>query len=110
MNIKMFNKSIGIDLGTATVLVYVKGKGVILTEPSVIAVDKAADNKVVAVGSEAEKMLGRTPPQIVAMHPLENGVISSYTMADAMISALLKKKKESDVSFTSNDVRTFRRY
>jgi len=93
----MFNKSIGIDLGTSTVLIYVKGKGVILNEPSVIAFDKAQD-KILAVGNDARKMLGRTPKQITAVHPLENGVISSYTMADAMISAFLKKTRRNLMS------------
>lgn len=88
----MFNNSIGIDLGTATVLIYLKGKGIILNEPSVVAFDNL-NNKVIAAGTEAQKMLGRTPPHITAVHPLKNGVISSYTMTDAMLKEFLKKAK-----------------
>ncbi len=93
----MFSKSVGIDLGTSSVLIYVKGKGVILREPAVIAYDKAVQ-RIVSVGAEAERMLGRTPPQITAVHPLEGGVISSYTMTDAMLSAMLKKIKRNTMS------------
>jgi len=89
----MFNKSIGIDLGTSTVLVYVPGKGIVLEEPSAVAVDKAQD-KVIAAGIEAEAMLGRTPPQIEACHPVRGGVISSYTMADKMLASLFADIKK----------------
>ena len=71
----LFSSDIGIDLGTATVLVYVKGKGVVLNEPSVVAVDKVS-GKILAVGEEAQSMLGRTPGNIVAIRPLREGVIS----------------------------------
>ena len=71
------NKDMGIDLGTATVLVYVKGKGILLKEPSVVAINKN-NNKVLAVGEEARKMIGRTPGNIVAVRPLRDGVISDY--------------------------------
>ena len=66
----MFSKDIGIDLGTANVLIYVKGKGIVLNEPSVVAIDKKT-NKVLAVGEEARKMVGRTPGNIVAIRPLK---------------------------------------
>ena len=72
---------IGIDLGTASVLVYIKGKGVVLKEPSVVAIDKNS-NAVMAVGEEARLMLGRTPGNIVAIRPLEDGVISDYTVTE----------------------------
>ena len=73
-----FGQDIGIDLGTATVIAYVKGKGIVLREPSVVAVDNNTGN-VLAVGKEARRMLGRTPGNIVATRPLREGVISSYT-------------------------------
>ena len=70
----VFGQDIGIDLGTATILVYVKGKGIVLREPSVVAIDKNT-NEVLAVGQEARKMLGRTPGNIVDIRPLKDGVI-----------------------------------
>lgn len=77
---KMGN-DLAIDLGTATVLVYMAGKGIILKEPSVVAVDKNS-NKVLAVGEEARKMIGRTPGNIVAVRPLRDGVISDYDITE----------------------------
>ncbi len=68
---------IGIDLGTANVLVYVKGKGIVLREPSVVAVDKDT-NRVLAIGEDARNMIGRTPGNIVAIRPLRGGVIADY--------------------------------
>lgn len=81
---------LGIDLGTATVLVYVKGKGILLKEPSVVAIDKK-NNKVLAVGEEARKMIGRTPGNIVAVRPLRDGVISDYDITEKMLKAFIKK-------------------
>ena len=81
---------LGIDLGTATVLVYEKGKGVILKEPSVVAINKN-NNKVLAVGEEARKMLGRTPGNIVAVRPLRDGVISDYDVTEKMLKAVIQK-------------------
>ncbi|ARC86783.1 MULTISPECIES: rod shape-determining protein [Clostridium] len=80
----------GIDLGTATVLVYIKGKGVILKEPSVVAINKNA-NKVLAVGEEARKMIGRTPGNIVAIRPLRDGVISDYDVTEKMLEHFIRK-------------------
>lgn len=80
----------GIDLGTATVLVYIKGKGVILKEPSVVAIDKTND-KVLAVGEEARQMIGRTPGNIVAIRPLKDGVISDYDMTEKMLKHFIRK-------------------
>lgn len=80
----MFVQYIGIDLGTATILVYVKGKGIVLREPSVVAIDKNT-NKVLTVGVEAQKMLGRTPGNIVAIRPLKDGVISDYSITKKML-------------------------
>lgn len=83
-------KSIGIDLGTANTLVYVRGKGITLREPSVVAVE-AQTRKVVAVGSEAKMMLGKTPGSIVAMRPLRNGVIAEFDITAAMLRHYFKK-------------------
>lgn len=80
----------GIDLGTATVLVYIKGKGVILKEPSVVAIDKT-NNRVLAVGEEARQMIGRTPGNIVAIRPLREGVISDYDITEKMLKHFIKK-------------------
>ena len=81
---------IGIDLGTASVLVYVKGKGVVLKEPSVVAFDRNT-NKINAIGEEARLMLGRTPGNIVAVRPLRQGVISDYTVTEKMLSYFISR-------------------
>lgn len=81
---------LGIDLGTATVLVYMKGKGIVLKEPSVVAINKN-NNKVLAVGEEARKMIGRTPGNIVAVRPLRDGVISDYDVTEKMLKAFISK-------------------
>ena len=88
----MFNwgQDIGIDLGTATVIAYVKGKGIVLREPSVVAVD-SNNGEVLAVGKEARKMLGRTPGNIVATRPLREGVISNYTVTEKMLKYFINK-------------------
>lgn len=86
----VFSSDIGIDLGTASVLVYVKGKGVVLNEPSVVAVDKQT-GKILSVGESAQKMLGRTPGNIVAIRPLREGVISDYEMTERMIKEFIRK-------------------
>ncbi|OGH07751.1 MAG: rod shape-determining protein [Candidatus Levybacteria bacterium RBG_13_35_9] len=85
-----FSKRIGIDLGTANTLVYLAGEGIVLNEPTVVAVT-AEDNKVVAVGKEAKEMLGRTPGNIVALRPLRDGVIADYTITEAMLSYFIDK-------------------
>ncbi|HHW30877.1 MAG TPA: rod shape-determining protein [Clostridiaceae bacterium] len=81
---------IGIDLGTASVLVYIKGKGIVLREPSVVAIDKNT-NKLLAVGEEARRMLGRTPGNIVAIRPLKDGVISDYDITERMLKYFINK-------------------
>ena len=86
----LFSKDIGIDLGTASVLVYIKGKGVVLREPSVVAMDKNT-GKLLKVGTEAQQMLGRTPGNIVAIRPLREGVISDYDMTERMLKEFIKK-------------------
>jgi len=85
-----FGQDIGIDLGTATVLVYVRGKGIVLREPSVVAIDKNT-NKLLAVGEEARRMLGRTPGNIVAIRPLRDGVISDYDVTERMLKYFINK-------------------
>ena len=81
---------IGIDLGTANILVYVRGKGVVLKEPSVVAIDKVR-NKVLAVGEAAREMLGRSPGTIVAIRPLKEGVIANYTVTQKLLSYVIEK-------------------
>ena len=83
-------KDIGIDLGTASVLVYVKGKGIVLNEPSVVAIDKNS-GKLLKVGADAQAMLGRTPGNIVAIRPLREGVISDYDMTERMLKEFMRK-------------------
>lgn len=83
-------KEIGIDLGTANVLIYVEGKGIVLNEPSVVAIDTKTD-KVLAVGTEAYQMVGRTPGNIRAVRPLKDGVISDFDMTEAMLSYFMAK-------------------
>ena len=80
-----FRKSIAIDLGTASVLVYMRGKGVIINEPSVVAMDTYT-GKVISVGKEAKKMLGRTPGNIIAKRPMKNGVIADFNTTEKMLS------------------------
>lgn len=85
-----FAKDIGIDLGTASVLVYVKGKGIVLNEPSVVALDR--DNgKLLKVGEDAQAMLGRTPGNIIAVRPLREGVISDYVVTERMLKEFIRK-------------------
>ena len=86
----MSRADIGIDLGTANVLVYVSGKGIVLEEPSVVAIDKK-DNSVLAVGEEARRMIGRTPGNIVAIRPLRDGVISDYDVTEKMLKYFINK-------------------
>lgn len=85
-----FSAEVGIDLGTANVLVYIKGKGVVLNEPSVVAINKD-NNEILAVGEEARQMLGRTPANIVAVRPLRDGVISDYDITERMLKYFIRK-------------------
>ena len=89
---------IGIDLGTANILVFVKGKGVVLKEPSVVAIDKVR-NKVLAVGDDAREMLGRAPGSIVAIRPLKEGVIANYTVTQKLLSYVIDKVAGKSVFF-----------
>ncbi len=94
----IFSNDIGIDLGTANTLVYVRGKGIVLAEPSVVAVDSAT-NEVLAVGHKAKAMLGKTPRRIHAVRPMKDGVIADFEIAEGMIKALLKRVTPSRALF-----------
>ena len=86
----MFNKDIGIDLGTANVLIYIKGEGIVLNEPSVVAIDSDT-KKPLAVGSEAREMLGRTPGRVKAIKPMKDGVIADFETTELMLNYFIKK-------------------
>lgn len=88
----MFNKDIGIDLGTANVLIYIKGEGIVLNEPSVVAIDSDT-KKPLAVGSEAREMLGRTPGRVKAIKPMKDGVIADFETTELMLNYFIKKSK-----------------
>ncbi|MGQ9630137.1 MAG: rod shape-determining protein [bacterium] len=85
-----FSNDMGIDLGTASTLVYVKGRGIVLTEPSIVAIQKGT-NKVLAVGQEAKRMLGRTPGSIVAIRPMRDGVIADFEITEKMLRYFISK-------------------
>lgn len=97
---KIFSRDIGIDLGTANTLVYVRGKGIVLNEPSVVAINKKT-NQVLAVGNEAKIMVGRTPGYIVAVRPLKDGVISDFEVTEQMIKYFIDKASEKFFSLIS---------
>lgn len=92
----MFGRDIGIDLGTANVLIYVKGQGVVLNEPSVVAIDSES-KKVLAVGEEARNMLGRTPGKVNAIRPMKDGVIADFDITEIMLDSFIKKIKAKGV-------------
>ena len=85
-----FSPKLGIDLGTTTVLVFVPGRGIVLNEPSVVAVSQI-DNKILAIGNEAKEMVGRTPDEIIAYRPMKDGVIADYRVTEAMLRYYIKK-------------------
>ncbi|MCL1808152.1 MAG: rod shape-determining protein MreB [Clostridiales bacterium] len=93
-----FADEVGIDLGTANVLVYIKGKGVVLSEPTVVAINKD-DNQIKAIGEDARQMLGRTPANIVAVRPLRDGVISDYDITERMLKYFIRKVCKSSKFF-----------
>jgi rod shape-determining protein MreB len=86
----IFSKKIGIDLGTANILVFVPGRGIVLNEPSVVAVSEE-DNRIVAIGLEAKEMIGRTPENIIAYRPMKDGVIADYRVTEAMLRYYIDK-------------------
>jgi rod shape-determining protein MreB and related proteins len=93
-----FSKKIGIDLGTANILVYEKGKGIVLQEPSVVAMERDS-KKVLAVGTEARRMLGRTPGNIVAIRPLKDGVIADFEVTELMLKHFITKVIKKNIFF-----------
>lgn len=93
-----FSRDTGIDLGTANVLVYVHGEGIMINEPSVVAVNQKT-GQVVAIGNEAKKMLGRTPPHILTVRPLQDGVISDFEVTQEMLAHFIKKVHQGRASF-----------
>lgn len=95
---KLFSNDIGIDLGTANTLVYLKGKGIVISEPSVVAVNKKT-GQIVAIGAEAKQMLGRTPPHIQAVRPLVDGVVSDFEVTEEMLAYLLGKVEKMSPKF-----------
>ena len=86
----MLSKDIGIDLGTANVLIYVKGQGIVLNEPSVVAI-KTENKNILAVGEEAHQMLGRTPGKVQSIRPLKDGVIADFDLTKEMLISFIKK-------------------
>src|SRR5436305_1702042 len=88
--VPLFSKQIGIDLGTANVLVYVRGKGIVLQEPSVVAISNS-ENVIVAVGGAAQAMLGRTPGSITVVRPMRDGVIADYVITEAMLRYFIQR-------------------
>ena len=93
---QLFSNDLGVDLGTSNVLIYVDGKGVVIREPSVVAVDKNT-GKILQVGAAARNMLGRTPGNVVAMHPLKDGVISDHEMTVKMLQTLFRSATKSSL-------------
>src|SRR5881227_578054 len=89
----MFSRDISIDLGTANTLVLVRGKGIVINEPSVVAIDKKS-KRVLAIGADAKKMVGRTPANIIAIRPLRDGVISDFDITEKMLEYFIKKVHE----------------
>jgi rod shape-determining protein MreB len=87
---QFFSKKLGIDLGTTSTLVYVPGKGIVLNEPSVVAVSEET-NQILAIGIEAKEMIGRTPDSIIAYRPMRDGVIADYRIAEAMLRYYISK-------------------
>src|SRR3990172_8741898 len=93
-----FSKDIGIDLGTANTLVYVKGRGIVINEPSVVAVNKKT-GQILAIGKEAKKMVGKTPGHIVAMRPLVDGVVSDFEITEQMLKYFINKVHQDSFTF-----------
>ena len=86
----MFAKDIGIDLGTANILIYIKGQGIVLNERSIVAIDSDT-KKVLAVGTQAKEMLGRTPGSVLAIRPMKDGVIADFEITEMMLNSFIKK-------------------
>src|SRR6476661_5568990 len=97
---KRFSQDLGIDLGTANTLVYVKGKGIVINEPSVVAINQKT-KQILAIGNEAKRMVGRTPAHIVAHRPLVDGVISDFEITEQMLRYFIDKVNQSSLGFLS---------
>lgn len=95
---KLFSRDVGIDLGTANTLVYVRGRGIIINEPSIVAINKKTD-RILSIGAEAKKMIGRTPGHIVAIRPLIEGVISDFEVTEQMLRYFFNKVHKDSYSF-----------
>jgi rod shape-determining protein MreB len=94
----MFNKDLGIDLGTANTLVYIKGKGIVLTEPSVVAIQKDTGS-ILAVGNDAKQMIGRTPGNIIAIRPMKDGVIADFDVTHTMLRYFIRKALKKGINY-----------
>ena len=88
----IISKDIGIDLGTSNIRIHIKGRGVVITEPSVVAINQIT-GEVLAVGNQAKEMIGRTPDNIVALKPLKDGVIADFELTEIMLNEFIKKSK-----------------
>ena len=95
-----FSKEIGIDLGTSNTMIYVKGKGIVVDEPSVVAINIRTE-QILAVGNEAKNMLGKTPPHIEVTKPLTGGIISDYEVAEKMLRYFIEKVHEEGLGILS---------
>ena len=94
----MFSRDIGIDLGTANTLVHVRGRGIVIAEPSVVAKDQRTGH-ILAIGAEAKRMVGRTPASIIAVRPLKDGVISDFDITEQMLNYFIRKVHERALLF-----------
>ena len=94
----LFSNDLAIDLGTANTIVYARGKGIVIDEPSIVAINKS-NNEPVAVGHEAKEMLGRTPGDIVAIKPLRDGVIADFEVTEKMLTYFIKKSHDTRCGF-----------
>ena len=92
----MLARDIGIDLGTANVLIFIKGRGIVLNEPSIVVVDTET-KRVIAVGEEAKEMLGRTPGKVKVIKPMKDGVIADFELTEIMLNEFIKKAKARNV-------------
>ena len=86
-----FTNDLAIDLGTANTLLYLKGKGIVIREPSIVAINRKTGNKIEAIGQEAKEMLGRTPGNIVAIRPMKDGVIADFEVTERMLEYFIRK-------------------
>jgi len=105
----LFSHDVGIDLGTANTLVMVKGRGIVIDEPSVVAIDRQT-KKILAIGAEAKRMVGRTPASIVAVRPLKDGVISDFEVTERMLAYFIRSVHERNVQMNQRCFETVGAY